>query len=130
MPKKHHASKSIKKGRFYHFHDGSKTGHPGMVYWKNDRKNLYLAVTTDSEDGTHRTPLKHSIEKRIKKSFVKNRPLLAKRKNIGSEYITLKFHKDDKMLIKIITRRNFRDTPDIKRKDRRFIKKLIKKPYF
>ena len=130
MSKRYLVSKRIHKGKFYHFHDGSKTGHPGMVYWKSDRKNLYLAVTTDSEDGTHRTPLKYPIEKGVKKSFVKNRPLLAKRKNVGSEYKTLKFHKDDKAIIKIVSRRDFRDTPDIRRKDRRFIKKLFKKPRY
>ena len=42
MAKKIIYSKQIEKGRFYHIHEGSPTGHPGMVFWKNDKRNLYL----------------------------------------------------------------------------------------
>ena len=43
--------KPIIKGYFYHVHEGSETGHPGFVYWKSDRKNLYLLITTGTSGG-------------------------------------------------------------------------------
>ena len=85
MSKKKIITKKVKKGKFYHFHEGSPSGHPGMVYWKNDNKNLYLAVTTDSSPGEHRTKLAYPTSSNVSKSYVYNRPLLAKRKNIGGK---------------------------------------------
>ena len=130
MSKKKMISKLIRKGKFYHVHEGSNKGHPGMVFWKNDNRNLYLLITTDSDYGSHRTKLKHPTDSRVKISFVQNRPMLAKRKNIGSEYFHMRFHKDDKIIIRIVSRRDFRETPDIRSKDRRYMKKLKKKPRY
>lgn len=42
--------KQLKEGSFYMVFEGSKDGHPGMIYWKNDQANLYLAVTTGSTE--------------------------------------------------------------------------------
>ena len=36
--------KKIWKGRFYHIHEGSPTGHPGMIYWKNDKNHSKTPV--------------------------------------------------------------------------------------
>lgn len=36
--------KNIEIGKFYLIHDGSKTGHPGFVVWKDDSANLYLLI--------------------------------------------------------------------------------------
>ena len=36
--------KAIEIGKFYFVHDGSKTGHPGFVVWKDDEANRYLVV--------------------------------------------------------------------------------------
>ena len=41
--------KLIEVGKFYFVHDGSKTGHPGFVVWKDDLANRYLVVRTDSD---------------------------------------------------------------------------------
>ena len=41
--------KNIEVGKFYFIHDGSKTGHPGYVVWKDDEKNRYLVVRFDSD---------------------------------------------------------------------------------
>lgn len=122
--------KCIQKGRFYHIHEGSRTGHPGMVYWKNDNKNLYLVITTDSKNGTHRTQLTYPIDSTVSLSFVQNRPMLAKSKNIGGQHSGMKFNKNDKPLLKLVSRKAFRETPDIRRKDRRYMKKLKKKPTY
>ena len=122
--------KSIQKGRFYHVHEGSPTGHPGMVFWKNDKRNLYLTITTDSSEGEHRTMLSTPTSKEIKHSFVYNRPTLAKRRDIGGQYKNMVFSKKDKNFLRIISRKNYRETKSIKSKDRRFIKRLKKKPRY
>lgn len=41
--------KLIEVGKFYFVHDGSKTGHPGFVIWKDDDANRYLVIRTDSD---------------------------------------------------------------------------------
>ena len=33
--------KQIDVGKFYLIHDGSRTGHPGFVVWKDDEANRY-----------------------------------------------------------------------------------------
>ena len=93
MSKKYIYLKHIEKGRFYHIHEGSPTGHPGMVFWKNDKRNLYLVLTTDSSIGKHRTKLKQKTSESIKHSFVYNRPSLVKRKDIGGLYKNMTFSK-------------------------------------
>ena len=34
---------------FYFIHDGSKSGYPGILVWKDDEKNKYLFVKFDSD---------------------------------------------------------------------------------
>lgn len=126
--KKPKQTKIIIKGKFRHIHEGSPTGHPGMVYWKNDKRNLYLAFTTDSSAGTHRTILSKPTSSNVKHSYVNKRPLLAKRKDFGSEYNNMKFSKEDRTLLKVISRRKYRESPSIKSKDRRYLKKMKKYP--
>ena len=46
MSKKKPVQKKLWKGKFYAVHEGSKKGHPGKLYWKNDHKNLYLFIKT------------------------------------------------------------------------------------
>lgn len=130
MSKRKRYSKHIEKGKFYHFHEGSPRGHPGMVYWKNDKKNLYLAVTTDSTAGEHRTSLNAPTDSAVEKSYVYNRPLLAKRKDIGSEHSKMRFSKKDRKILQVVSRRNYRESPSVRSKDRRYIKKLKKKPKY
>ena len=46
-------TKVIEVGKFYLIHDGSKTGHPGLIIWNDEINNLYLAIkfgTTPSKD--------------------------------------------------------------------------------
>ena len=130
MSKKIIYKKHLEKGRFYHIHEGSTNGHPGMIYWKTDKKNLYLALTTDTSKGEHRTKLKVPTEKTIKHSYVNNRPLLAKRKNIGGLRENLRFSKRDKKLLRSISENHFRTTSDINRRDKRYMKRLKKKPRY
>ena len=102
---------------FYFIHDGSKSGHPGILVWKDDEKNKYLFVKFDSDKpgdipkkskGTrHITKLKHPISKEVVSSYAKNRPFLCKRKDIWKkELIDLKLHVDDYQTIMDIAKRN------------------------
>ena len=97
--------KTIEVGKFYLIHDGSKTGHPGFVMWKDDKANRYLFVITESDkngnvskresDKRHLTDLDHPTEDRVIKSYIKKRPMLCKRKDIGKELSGMRFHPDD-----------------------------------
>ena len=67
--------KQIEVGKFYFIHDGSKTGHPGFVVWKDDEANRYLVIRTDSDKPgsiikeqkgeKHITKLKHPTEDKV-----------------------------------------------------------------
>ena len=80
--------------------------HPGLIVFKNDRKNVYIAIVTGTSHHRHQTKLRHTTEPSIKESFVNNRPIKGKRKHFGSnELVGMRIHKDDRILIKIIKRR-------------------------
>ena len=120
-------TKVIKIGKFYLIHDGSKTGHPGLVIWKDDEKNRYLVIRTDSDKPgkvtkvqkgeKHITKLKHPTDNTVINSYVHNRPMMCKRKDIGNkELIGMSFHMDDKTLIDDISKRNPEYTPTFNKK--------------
>ena len=98
-------TKTINLNRFYFIHDDSKTGHPGFIVWKNDALNRYLVVRTDSDKKgeiskkerglKHITELKHKISKNVVRSYIRNRPMLCKRKDIGILLPDLFIHPDD-----------------------------------
>lgn len=127
MSKKKLVLKKLQKGKFYAVHEGSKRGHPGKLYWKSTSRTY----TSSSRRGhaIHR----HIIlivptEKGVKKSYVYKRPLLAKRKDVGSELIGMAFSKADKKKIKEISSKDFNETMSISRRDRRYVRRLRKKP--
>ena len=109
--------KIIEVGKFYFIHDGSKTGHPGYLVWKDDENNRYLFIRFDSDkfDVTltkekrgikHITKLKSPTSPLVMNSYVHNRPMLCKRKDIGSELSGLLISNDDMSLIKEIANKN------------------------
>lgn len=99
MSKKIIVSKRLKKGRFYAVHDGSKKGHPGKLYWKSDQKNLYLFLKTGTTLSPDNIVLQIPTEGGALQSYIYKRPLLAKRKDIGSELQNMVFSKEDKPLL-------------------------------
>lgn len=108
--------KTIEIGKFYFLHDGSKTGHPGYLIWKDDDANRYLFVKCDSdkygetpktERGVrHITKLSHTIGDNVATSYVKNRPLLCKRKDIGKLLSDLSIHPEDLEIVIKISKNN------------------------
>lgn len=129
MPKKTIFNKKLKKGRFYLVHEGSKTGHPGMIYWKNDNKNLYLALTTGTSYNKMLIRLYYPTAKNIKISYVNKKLFLGKRKDFGGiEKVNLKFNKKDKkMILREISKKEPRYSKNISRKDKNYFRRLRKK---
>ena len=118
-------SKIIEVGKFYLIHDGSKTGHPGFVVSKNDEENRYLIVITESDkdgnvskreaDKRHLTDLDHPTESRVVKSYIKKRPMLCKRKDIGKELFGMKFHQDDLDKVKNVSKQAPTNGPSLRK---------------
>ena len=106
-------TRTIEVGKFYFIFDRSKCGHPGFVVSKNDEANRYLVVRFDSDKPKdkakedrgirHIIKLKHPTDAKVKNSYVRNRPFLCKRKDIGKCLNDLKLHRDDYALIKSIS---------------------------
>lgn len=124
MPKKRITKKQLLKGRFYIVHDGSKSGHPGMIYWKNDNKNMYLSLTTGTTYNKDLITLSHPTDDSTKTSFVYQRPFLGKRKDYGNKIlIGMRFHKKDKKIIlHSVSIKEPRYSTNIGRKEKRYLK--------
>ncbi len=108
MSKKKIYSKHLEKGRFYHRSD-SKGGHPSLLFEKNDRKNKYKTLVFTSSHSQGTAKLKCSIDKNNprKEYYVHLEVFIGKRRDFGRKILTrLKVHKEDKMLLKIIIRKN------------------------
>lgn len=125
-------TKTIEVNKFYFIHDDSFTGHPGLVVSKNDELNRYLVVRFDSDkfgvpskrdNGLrHITELSHPISENIAKSYVRNRPMLCKRKDIGVVLDDLVINKSDLNIINEVSKR----TPELSRSLRKRKKSKLK----
>ena len=119
--------KVIELGMFYYIHDGSKSGHPGLVVWKDDEANRYLVIRFDSDkqgdipkidrDIRHITKLKHTTDNNIINSYVRNRPMLCKRKDFGAiDFSNMSLHPDDIETINYISKKEPELSPSLKKK--------------
>lgn len=117
----------IEIGKFYFIHDGSKTGHPGLVVWKDDEANRYLVIRFDSDKAgdvpktdrgiRHITKLKHPTDDNVVTSYTKNRPMLCKRKDIGIiDLSNMNLHPDDLETINDISKKEPELSPSLKKK--------------
>ena len=80
MDIKTETTRVIEIGKFYLVFDGSRTGHPGLVIWKDDNANLYLVIRTESDkegkiskrvlERQHLIDLKHQTDISVIKSYV------------------------------------------------------------
>jgi len=70
--------KIIKVNHFYLIHDGSRNGHPGLVFWKDDIANLYLAIKFGTTKNQNNASLKHPISKNIMNSYVYKKTFIVK----------------------------------------------------
>ena len=119
--------KNIELGKFYFIHDGSKTGHPGLVVFKDDENNRYLVIRTDSDKVgdipkekrgvKHITKLSHTTDDKIVNSYVRNRPMLCKRKDFGTIDLShLRINKEDQHIVDMISKRTPQLSPSLKNK--------------
>lgn len=108
--------RNIEVGKFYLIFDGSKTGHPGLIIWKDDSKNLYLVIRTESDkEGKitkrelkrqHLINLKHPTDSSVLKSYVRTKPLMCKRKDIGKKELKGMFiHSEDQHIIEVVSKK-------------------------
>lgn len=108
--------KNIEIGKFYLVFDGSKTGHPGLVIWKDDVANLYLVIRTESDkegkvskrtlERQHLIDLKHPTDHSVIKSYVRTKPMMCRRKDIGKkELIGMQIHRDDQHIVDMVSKR-------------------------
>ena len=122
--------KIIEVGKFYFAHDGSKTGHPCYVVSKDDEKNEYLVVKFDSDKPgdipkkdrgiRHITKLNVVISDSLATSYVKNRPLLCKRKDIWAHELSdLKIDESDLDTINQIAKRTPVYSTSFKKKNKK-----------
>ena len=122
-------TKVIEVGKFYQIFDGSKSGHPGYIIWKNDDHNLYLAIKFGTTKNKNNTPIHYSIKSGDKENLVYNKMFLGKRKNIGKNELTEMKISDDQIKDILLNVDFFSPScsPDISSKDRYQYKRNIKK---
>ena len=92
----HSVTKTIEIGKFYLIFDGSPKGHPGYIIWKNENRNLYLAIKFGTSPRRHNKSLNKSIGKTTKQSMIYNRPFLGKKRDFGkNELIEMKITQNE-----------------------------------
>lgn len=118
-------TKVIEIGKFYYIHDGSKTGHPGLVITANDSENRYLVARLDSDKFgevskiskgvRHITKLSAPTSKLVATSYVHNRPMLCKRKDIGKELNDLSIAPEDMDIVYNVSKGNPEYAPSLRK---------------
>lgn len=120
--------KVIETGKFYLIYDGSKKGHPGLIVWKSDSLNLYVAIKFGTSFNQKSIEFPRSIDPSQKHTYLYKRPFLGKRKNFGSKSFDDLFLNDEEyeFIYENINLSNPLESKDIKSKDRRNYKRLAK----
>ena len=129
IPNSSQPSKVIEVGTFHQIFDGSKSGHPGYIIWKNDEHNLYLAIKFGTSSNKNNIKMNYSIKKGYKENLVYAKPFLGKRKNFGKNELTEMSITKEK-LDNILANLDYLSpscSPDINSKDRYQYKRNIKK---
>ena len=132
MSKEKQPIKSIKQINLNEFHlvfDGSKTGHPAFIIWKDDQKNQYLAIKFGSSPNKNNKEFKYPLSGKIKQNFVYKRLFLGKRSDFSKIILTdLKIEETD--VNEILNSMDFLNpvySKSIKSKDKKYFKWIIKK---
>ena len=89
-------TKVIDEGYFYFIYDGSKKGHPGLIVWKDEFHNLYLAIKFGTTKNKENVLFKYPIGGKAKQSYVYKRFFLIKRKDISkTRFLDLRIKDSD-----------------------------------
>lgn len=120
--------KILELNKFYLVHDGSKTGHPGLLVWKDDDANLYLLVKFGSSENEHNFKLIQPISSNLKTSFVYKRPFVGKRKDVGREISkNIKIKDSDSWILIAIPKNSPVFSKTLSKKDKRNFNYLYRK---
>ena len=122
-------TKVIEVGKFYLLFEGSQSGHPGYIIWKNDEHNLYLAIKFGTTPNKNNKKINCALRKGDKENLVFNKLFLGKRKNIGKNELT-EMNITEEKLKEVLRNLDFLNplcSPDINSKDRYQYKRGIKK---
>lgn len=125
-------TKVIEVGKFYLLFEGSLTGHPGLIIWKNDEHNLYLAVKFGTSPNKDNKRIDCSLREGDKENLVYKKLFLGKRKNIGKNKLTEMSISEEKLKEILLDLDCLSPTysHDITRKDKRFFSWAIKNPLY
>jgi len=120
--------KSIEVGRFYFIHDQSLVGHPGLIIWKNDENNLYLAIKFGSSPNVHNIKFTRPVGDRVKTTYVYKRPFLGKRRDFSKKELTdMIITTEEFSIVKgLVNLTNPVFSQSINRKSKRAFKRLYK----
>lgn len=120
--------KNIEVGKFYFIHDGSKTGHPGFVVWKDDEKNLYLVIKFGTTSNDNNFSFGRPVGDKTTMSFVYKKMFLGKRKDFDRRVLKDMHISNEEVgiLLKKISMQNPTWSTNINRKDKRYFKWIIK----
>lgn len=123
------STKVIEVGTFHQIFDGSKSGHPGYIIWKNDEHNLYLAIKFGTSSNKNNIQLNYAIRRGDKNNLVYTKPFLGKRKNYGKDVLNDMYITKEKLdyILIHLDYLNPSYSSDINSKDRYQYKRNIKK---
>ena len=119
--------KNIELGRFYFIYDGSESGHPGYIVWKNEEANLFLAIKIGTSKNKANRRLSKSLSRDVSTHYIYVRPFLGKRKDFGYNRF-LKVEASTELIEKSkqIKEMHPVESKSINRKDRRNCKRLYR----
>ena len=125
-------TKVIDEGYFYFIYDGSKKGHPGLIVWKDEFHNLYLAIKFGTTKNKENVLFKYPIGGKAKQSYVYKRFFLIKRKDISkTKFLDLRIKDSDlNDLLNKMDWQNPKYSKGISGRDKHFFKRNIKKTLF
>lgn len=113
--------KNIEVGKFYFIHDGSKTGHPGFIVWKDDEMNLYISIKFGTSKNEDNELLSIPINKE-KTNCIYKRLFVGKRKDFSKDILGF-FYLTDEIIQKyeIIRKNNLKFSKNVSGIHRRFL---------
>ena len=87
-------TKVLEIGKFYFIHDGSKTGHPGYIVWKDDEKNIYVALKFGTSKNNENILLTTKISLATR-NYIYKKLFVGKRKDFSSKALNDFFITDE-----------------------------------
>lgn len=114
--------KVLNVGTFHIIYDGSPHGHPGYIVWKDDEKNLYIAIKFGTSLNKNNFKLQKQIDSE-KERYIYKRLFVGKRKDFGKQELTqFVITKEVKKLYQKIKSNNLMFSKNISSKDKKEFK--------